>query len=180
MRLFLSPDGLGVTPEALHGLSNYAREGVMVANALDHTEDGERLAAVDARREEFRGLGISTMEVDLRNPYARDQLGATTMRSEIYWVENGQTTGGTEDLRRKMAQTGMYGMLALLLERDDIVFAGSGLSGAAVATDLVSTARNIDGQISKQLLAAIERFKRQRSDQPLVIKDNRIIRPEAA
>jgi hypothetical protein len=178
MRLFLSHRGLGENPNTLPELANYARDAVIIGNALDYDTAQDKQNVLEACSDGFRERGISTTEIDLRHPGARQALGASAARAEIYWVEDGRAT---KDLRNLMSQpqTGLYGMLSLLLERDEIVYAGSGHAGALVAADIVKTDPRMSHQTSDRLLAAIKKFETSNHYMSLVIKDNLIFKVKA-
>ena len=108
----------------------------IIVNALDHRA-AARAQWLESQAAKLRALGFTVQELDLRQFFgARDRLSEALQRFDAVWVNGGNAF----ILRRAMRQSGCDLLLADLLERDRLVYAG--FSAAAVIAS--STLRALD------------------------------------
>lgn len=134
MKLYLSSYRIGTNPEALANLISGKKRIAVIRNALDFSDDIERLKR--GRDREFNdliALGLKPDEIDLReyfqNPRglqkALDRFGAT-------WVVGGNAF----ILRRAMRESGLDDILINRLDDDEFTYAGYSAGACVVSLTL--------------------------------------------
>ncbi|AOZ02650.1 serine peptidase [Cupriavidus sp. USMAHM13] len=136
MRLYLSSFDVGADPGRLARLVGGEMRATIIVNALDHRA-AARAQWLESQAAKLRALGFTVQELDLRQFFgARDRLSEALQKFDAVWVNGGNAF----ILRRAMRQSGCDLLLADLLERDRLVYAG--FSAAAVIAS--STLRALD------------------------------------
>lgn len=123
MKLYLSSYRFGDSPERLAALFGAGRRVGVIRNALDLSNDTERLAA--GREREFTGLqalGLEPEEINLREYFGDDaaRLEAELARVNGVWVVGGNSFV----LRRAMRQSGFERLLVTRAADPSFVYAG--------------------------------------------------------
>lgn len=136
MRLYLSSFDVGTDPGQLARLVGGQMRAAIIVNALDHRA-AARAQWLQSQAAKLRALGFTVQELDLRQFFGtRDRLSEALQKFDAVWVNGGNAF----ILRRAMSQSGCDLLLADLLERDRLVYAG--FSAAAVIAS--STLRALD------------------------------------
>ena len=73
MKLYLSSDRLGDTPEKLVELVSNNKNFAVIANAMDFVENLEREESVKREVEDLRNLGLFPEEIDLRDYFGKQK-----------------------------------------------------------------------------------------------------------
>jgi dipeptidase E len=130
MRLFLSSYRFGNYAEALQELVGDESEVAVIANAKDDKTDTERVQSVKELFADFKEIGITPHELDLRK-YFSDSTGldAELSRYGFVWLAGGNTFV----LRRALKQSGADKLLVKLVYADEVVYGGES-AGAIIAT----------------------------------------------
>lgn len=131
MKLYLSSFRIGDRPEVLAGLFAGRKRVGVIRNALDFSDDQERLEA--GRVCEFadlQSLGLEPEGIDLRHYFGREsELAAKIGTLDGLWVVGGNTF----ILRRAMRQSGLDNIMRGKVADADFVYAGYS-AGACVVT----------------------------------------------
>lgn len=126
MRLYLSSLRLGDRPERLVELAGGGREALVVVNACDGFDPGERPARVERELRSLRGLGFAAEELDLRDYFAggpgggREGLAERLAGKGLVWARGGNAFV----LMRAMRQSGFDALIKDLLRKDALVYGG--------------------------------------------------------
>src|SRR5262245_46899840 len=121
MRLYLSSFRIGSRPDELVTLLRGGRRTALILNADDDKTPEDRAASLLRELEELRGIGLEPREVDLRGFFGRpDALRGHLVTFDLLYVRGGNVFL----LRRALRQSGADRIIAELLARDDVVYAG--------------------------------------------------------
>lgn len=134
MRLYLSSFRLGERPERLLALLRRPGPALVVANACDDATPQERAGAVALERDALAGLGLTDVsELDLRESFGSpERLTARLAGAELLWVRGGNVFV----LRHALAASGADEIIADLLRRDALVYAGYSAGPCVLAPSL--------------------------------------------
>jgi dipeptidase E len=148
MLLYLSSYRLGDDPARLRALAPAGGDAVVIANALDHTDDIPRKNAGTAREiRELQALGFAARELDLRACFGKPAvLEAELLGITLLWVVGGNAFL----LRRAFRQSGLDAYL-LSRQGDDALIYGGYSAGVVVVTP---TLRGIDRVDSPNVVSA--------------------------
>jgi dipeptidase E len=122
MRLYLSSFRLGRRPEHLVELIGSDRRPVaVIVNAIDSAPPPVRVEASAAEHRALAALGLQTVDVDLRDFFARPgRIGAELSRFSMVWLRGGNVFS----LRHALDASGADHALVDRLAADDLVGAG--------------------------------------------------------
>ena len=136
----MSSYGLGNEPATVSELVRGRRHAVVIANALDFSDDVERKAAsVQREIDALRAIDIGAEELDLRHFFGRATELDVVMRTiGLVWVMGGNTFV----LRRALRQSGLDALLVgyRFTSQSELVYGGYS-AGSVVVTP---TLRGID------------------------------------
>jgi dipeptidase E len=136
VRLYLSSFRLGDHPEHLVRLAGAGQRVAVIANAIDpvdeHTED-DRQQAVQSEVDALHELGLPAEELDLRD-YVDDPAGIRRALGpyRAVWIRGGNAF----QLRYMMRRSGADTVLAELVGRDEIAYAGYSAGPCVLAPSL--------------------------------------------
>src|SRR5262245_3330792 len=139
MHLYLSSYRFGNAPSTLRTFVRAGSAAVVIANALDSTDDVPRKKAGTAREiEALRRLGFTAYELDLRSffgrPHAlRERLAAIG----LIWVRGGNTFL----LRRALKQSGLDEYLLRRKGDDSLIYGGYSAGAIVVSPTLAGIER---------------------------------------
>lgn len=126
MRLYLSSYRAGSQPQAWLDLLKGKKRVAVIANAVDFrlpTGPDNRVDSVQKDFDELRGLGLEPSEIDLRDYFGRPDT--TDLAAELAKYDGLYVRGGNcFILRRALAASGADHVIADLLQRDVLVYAG--------------------------------------------------------
>jgi dipeptidase E len=143
MRMYLSSHHLGDQPEQLLMLVSIPGPAAVIANALDAAPADVRARGVQDELAALQELGLTAEELDLRDYFAdHQQLAATLARYRVVWVRGGNVFV----LRHALAHSGADSILAQLLGRDELVWAGYSAGCCVLAPSLRGLELLVDPQ----------------------------------
>jgi dipeptidase E len=141
MKLYLSSYQIGMEPERLSELFGSGRRIGVIRNALDFSEDQERLER--RRQDEFsqlEDLNLVPEDIDLRAYFDNnDELQSVIQELDGLWV----TGGNAFILRRAMKQSGLDKILRNKSSQEPFVYAGYS-AGACVVTPTLDGIHLVD------------------------------------
>jgi dipeptidase E len=141
MHLYLSSYHFGNEPSTLRTFVRSGSAAVVIANALDYTDDVPRKQAGTAREiEALRRLGFTAHELDLRSFFGRPHaLRERLADIGLIWVRGGNTFL----LRRALKQSGLDEYLLRRKGDDSLVYGGYS-AGAIVVTPTLAGIECVD------------------------------------
>lgn len=122
MKLYLSSYRLGKNAEILKTMVSQNKCVAIISNALDFSNDQERLMeSYNREKEDMESLGFIPTPLDLRMYFGKsDALKDKLYEYGLLWVRGGNTF----ILRRAMQESGLDQILISYKGREDIVYAG--------------------------------------------------------
>lgn len=133
MRMYLSSYRLGDHPERLLALLHAGGPAAVIANALDVASEEVRGHGVTRELAALAELGLVAEELDLRDYFGRgERLAADLRRYELVWLRGGNAFV----LRYALARSGADTVLAELVRRDVVVYAGYSAGCCVLAPSL--------------------------------------------
>jgi dipeptidase E len=141
MHLYLSSYRFGNEPSRLSTFLRSGSAAVVIANALDYTDDAPRKQAGMAREiEALSRLGLTAHELDLRSFFGRSQaLREWLANTGLIWIRGGNTFL----LRRALKQSGLDEYLLRRKGNDSLVYGGYS-AGAIVVTPTLAGIEYVD------------------------------------
>ena len=133
MRLFLSSYRAGKYPERLVDFFGNRAKIAVITNAKDYTPVDERKLKVKEVLDFFTCLGLSPVEIDLRD-YFSDQkkLPKNLAKYSTFWLAGGNTFL----LRRALRQSGLEPILGDLVRKNQVVLGGESAGAIIVGPTL--------------------------------------------
>ncbi|MFE3519890.1 Type 1 glutamine amidotransferase-like domain-containing protein [Streptomyces sp. NPDC059166] len=137
MRMYLSSFRTGDHPGRMLALLDRRVATVdvaVIANAIDALPGHERRAALQRELDALAELGLNPVVVDLREFFDRPagRVAAALSRFPLVWVRGGNVFV----LRQALARSGADGILADLVRRDVLVYAGYSAGACVLAPEL--------------------------------------------
>ncbi|RVW02680.1 Type 1 glutamine amidotransferase-like domain-containing protein [Rhodococcus xishaensis] len=133
MRLFLSSYRFGAHVDRFVDLAGGPGPIAVIANAADAWPPRARESAVVSDVGPLRRLGFTVSEVDLRDYVGRpDRLAGALSKFSSVWVRGGNTFV----LRAQMARSGADEVLAELIRRNALMYAGYSAGACVMARSL--------------------------------------------
>ena len=121
MRLYLSSFRIGNRPDALLQLLAGRTRTALILNAADYQDAADRAASLQREREQLLGVGLTPVEIDLRDYFGRaDALRQALTDFDLLYVRGGNVF----ILRRAFRQSGADVIVPELLARDAVVYGG--------------------------------------------------------
>ena len=122
MRLYLSSYKFGNYTEELVKLCPGNKKAGVIINAVDWSDDKERVAkSLNDQIEGLKSLGFSTEQIDLRNYFGKaEELKKHLSSFGLVWVYGGNTFV----LKRAYEQSGFDRIIKEMLLKNEIVYAG--------------------------------------------------------
>jgi dipeptidase E len=131
--MYLSSWRLGDQSERLLALMGGTGLVAVIGNAMDAASDIVRREAVEYEIAALSGIGLETVEVDLRDYFDNSAgLADTLTRFDVLWVRGGNTFM----LRLALARSGADAAITELLQRDALVYAGYSAGCCVLAPSL--------------------------------------------
>ena len=161
MRLYLSSYGLGERPERLAALVGERREGLIIRNALDHSDDVERRRDdLEVQRAGLASIGLRGVDFDLRE-HGPASVRAALADAGFVWVRGGNVFV----LRMAMARSSFDEAIRAALADDALVYAGFSAGPCVLAPSLrglelcdpVADAQRLYGQVRYDGLGVLDR-----------------------
>ena len=133
VRMYLSSHRLGDHPEQLLTLLRTPGPVAVIANALDAAPAEIRARGVHDELAALRDLGLTAEELDLRDYFPDHQRLADTLAGyQLVWMRGGNAFV----LRYALARSGADQLLAELVRRDALVWAGYSAGCCVLAPSL--------------------------------------------
>jgi dipeptidase E len=121
VRLYLSSFRNGDSPENLLRLLGEGRRTALICNACDFLPPDQRTAWLAGETGRLQQIGLSPVEVDLRDYFgAPGELETTLSGHDLIWVRGGNVFL----LRRALRQSGADEVILSLLRRDAVTYGG--------------------------------------------------------
>lgn len=134
MKLYLSSYRIGTNPEVLANLISGRKRIAVIRNALDFSNDIERLKQGRTREfENLIALGLKPDEIDLRDYFQSPRgLQKTLEHFDATWVVGGNAF----ILRRAMKESSLDNILINRLDDDEFTYAGYSAGACVVSLTL--------------------------------------------
>ena len=134
MKLYLSSYQVGGQANILSELFAMSKRVGVIRNALDYSDDKERLKnGRDREFIELRSIGLKPEDIDLRNYFDRESELAERLEDlDGLWVVGGNAF----ILRRAMSQSGLDKILMNKLQDESFVYAGYSAGACVVGSTL--------------------------------------------
>jgi dipeptidase E len=122
MRLYLSSYKFGNYTEELVKLCPDNKKVGVIMNAVDWSDDKERIAkSLNDQMDVLKFLGFTPEQIDLKNYFGKpEELKKYLSSFGLVWVYGGNTFV----LKRAYEQSGFYKIIKDMLLKDEIVYAG--------------------------------------------------------
>jgi len=131
--MYLSSFRLGDHPEHMLSLLGGPGRAAIIPNACDGYPADDRQASVRRELDALGGLGLDATVLDLRDFFAQpERLSVELLRYRLVWVRGGNTFV----LRYALAASGADALLAELVTRESLVYAGYSAGGCVLAPSL--------------------------------------------
>jgi dipeptidase E len=126
MRLYLSSERLGNTPEELIKLFNGGTRIALIANGAYLDDFAKQRDRVESELAELRGIGLEPVELDLRDYFGQQ----SRLRSELEGFDGLWVLGGNVlVLRTAFRESGADEIVRARLADDSLVYAGYSAGG---------------------------------------------------